>query len=50
MTINTNSEALVTETDQNFPEEVQNAPDEEIEEISRRLIERNFEAYKELAK
>lgn len=31
-------------------EEIQNAPDEDIEEISRRLIEKNLEAYKELAK
>lgn len=31
-------------------EEIKNASDEEIEEISRRLIEKNLEAYKELAK
>lgn len=31
-------------------EEIQNAADEDIEEISRRLIEKNLEAYKELAK
>ena len=35
-----------------FPaaEEIQNAPDEDIASISQRLIEKNLEAYKELAK
>lgn len=35
-----------------FPaaEEIQNALDEDIESISKRLIEKNLEAYKELAK
>lgn len=34
-----------------FPaEEIQNAPDEDIVSISKRLIEKNLEAYKELAK
>lgn len=35
-----------------FPaaENIQNAPDEEIASISKRLIEKNLEAYKELAK
>ncbi len=31
-------------------EEIQNAPDEDIVSISKRLIEKNLEAYKELAK
>lgn len=35
-----------------FPaaEEIQNVPDEDIASISKRLIEKNLEAYKELAK
>ncbi len=35
-----------------FPtaEEIQNAPDEDIENISKRLIEKNLAAYKGLAK
>lgn len=35
-----------------FPaaEEIQKAPDEDIVSVSKRLIEKNFEAYKELAK
>ncbi len=35
-----------------FPaaEKIQNAPDEDIASISKRLIEENLEAYKELAK
>ncbi|MDE7398101.1 MAG: type II toxin-antitoxin system Phd/YefM family antitoxin [Oscillospiraceae bacterium] len=34
-----------------FPaEEIQNTPDEDIVSISKRLIEKNLEAYKELAK
>ncbi len=35
-----------------FPaaEEVQNAPDEDIASVSKRLIEKNLEAYRELAK
>ncbi len=35
-----------------FPaaEEIQNAPDEDIASISKRLIKKNLEAYKELAK
>ena len=31
-------------------EKLQAAPDEDVQTISKRLIERNFEAYKELAK
>lgn len=31
-------------------ENIQNAPDEDIASISKRLIEKNLEAYKELAK
>ena len=35
-----------------FPtaEEIQNVPDEDVASISQRLIEKNLEAYKELAK
>lgn len=32
------------------PEKLQTAPDDDVEAISRRLIEKNLKAYKELAK
>lgn len=37
------------ETLDSINEEIQTVPDEDIEIISKKLIEKNFEAYKELA-
>ncbi|MGN0649585.1 MAG: hypothetical protein ACI4KM_04040 [Oscillospiraceae bacterium] len=39
-----------TESKQGAAEEITAAPDETVEEVSQRLIDRNLEAYKELAK
>ena len=55
MTIEPNATVSSAQAEQDFAEnseteELSAATDEEVEAVSRRLIEKNLEAYKELAK